>query len=69
MTPFKMKGITPIKHGTTEDFLYGRKGHNPDIMEGSHEDWHSDKAAAEEKGEKFNKPVPPDPNPKNPPPN
>jgi len=59
---FKMKGPmffkSALKHGSTEDFQYGRNGHNPDIMEGSHEDWHGDKATAEEKGEEFNTPPP-----------
>ena len=52
--PFKMMGSSPAKHGTTDDFLYGRNGHNPDIMEGKHEDWHIDKIklTPEEKIEK-----------------
>jgi len=49
--PFKMKGSkfygkgnqSPAKHGTTDDFLYGRNGHNPDTMSAMHEDWHGDK--------------------------
>tara|TARA_Y100001963_G_scaffold43258_1_gene60650 strand:- start:353 stop:3250 length:2898 start_codon:yes stop_codon:yes gene_type:complete len=31
---------TPMKHGTFEDFQYGRNGHNPDTMSAKHEDWH-----------------------------
>ena len=67
MSPFKMKGFPyagkpPTKHGTTDDFLYGRNGHNPDIMEGSHEDWHTDRIELtpeekKEKGETPNKQV------------
>ena len=30
--PFKMMGSSPAKHGTTDDFLYGKNGHNPDII-------------------------------------
>jgi len=40
---------SPAKHGTTDDFLYGKNGHNPDTMEGKHEDWHTDKIEAEKK--------------------
>ena len=47
-TSFKNMG-SPTKHGTTDDFLYGENGHNPDIMEGKHEDWHTDKIEAEKK--------------------
>lgn len=54
--PGKFK--SPINHGSTEDFQYGRNGHNPDIMEGKHEDWHGDKATAEKRGEEFNTPPP-----------
>jgi len=46
---FKMMGSSPAKHGTTDDFLYGKNGHNPDTMEGKHEDWHTDKIEAEKK--------------------
>ena len=46
---FKQIGSSPAKHGTTDDFLYGRNGHNPDTMEGKHEDWHTDKIEAEKK--------------------
>ena len=53
--PFKQMGSTPAKHGTTDDFLYGRNGHNPDIMEGKHEDWHTDKIEAEKKKPSPNK--------------
>tara|TARA_R100000541_G_scaffold21122_5_gene30936 strand:+ start:174 stop:620 length:447 start_codon:yes stop_codon:yes gene_type:complete len=60
---YKMKGSkfygmgnsSPAKHGTTDDFLYGRNGHNPDIMEGKHEDWHTDKIEAEKKKPSPNK--------------
>ena len=51
-TSFKTMGgseKSPAKHGTTDDFLYGRNGHNPDTMEGKHEDWHTDKIEAEKK--------------------
>ena len=57
-TSFKTMGGTeksPAKHGTTDDFLYGRNGHNPDIMEGKHEDWHTDKIEAEKKKPSPNK--------------
>tara|TARA_R110001592_G_scaffold162549_2_gene395804 strand:- start:53 stop:526 length:474 start_codon:yes stop_codon:yes gene_type:complete len=53
--PFKMMGSSPAKHGTTDDFLYGKNGHNPDIMEGKHEDWHTDKIEAEKKKPSPNK--------------
>ena len=45
---------SPAKHGTTDDFLYGRNGHNPDIMDNKHEDWHGDRIelTPEEKKEK-----------------
>jgi len=40
----KLPGIyrkeSPAKHGTLEDFQYGRNGHNPDTMSAKHEDWH-----------------------------
>ena len=57
---YKMKGFSgfkssPAKHGTTDDFLYGKNGHNPDIMEGKHEDWHTDKIEAEKKKPSPNK--------------
>ena len=57
---YKMKGFSgfkssPAKHGTTDDFLYGRNGHNPDIMEGKHEDWHTNKIEAEKKKPSPNK--------------
>ena len=60
---FKMKGSkfygkgnsSPVKHGTTDDFLYGRNGHNPDTMEGKHEDWHTNKIEAEKKKPSSNK--------------
>ena len=57
-TSFKTMGgseKSPAKHGTTDDFLYGRNGHNPDIMEGKHEDWHTDKIEAEKKKPSPNK--------------
>ena len=60
-TSFKTMGGTeksPAKHGTTDDFLYGRNGHNPDIMEGKHEDWHTDKIEAEKKKPEKKKPSP-----------
>jgi len=61
---FKQMGSSPAKHGTTNDFLYGRNGHNPDIMEGSHEDWHTDriKLTPEEKKEKGEVKEKPSPN-------
>ena len=63
---FKMMGSSPAKHGTTDDFLYGRSGHNPDIMEGKHEDWHTDKIEkeklAKEKEEKTGVKKKPSPN-------
>jgi len=46
---------SPAKHGTTDDFLYGKNGHNPDTMEGKHEDWHTDKIEAEKKKPSPNK--------------
>jgi len=57
---YKMKGFSgfkssPAKHGTTDDFLYGKNGHNPDIMEGKHEDWHTNKIEAEKKKPSPNK--------------
>ena len=60
---YKMKGSkfygkgnsSPAKHGTTDDFLYGRNGHNPDTMEGKHEDWHTNKIEAEKKKPSPNK--------------
>ena len=55
---FKMMGSSPAKHGTTDDFLYGKNGHNPDIMEGKHEDWHTDKIEAEKKKAEKKKPSP-----------
>ena len=40
----KLPGIyrkeSPVKHGSLEDFQYGRKGHNPDTMSADHEDYH-----------------------------
>jgi len=55
---FKMMGSSPAKHGTTDDFLYGKNGHNPDTMEGKHEDWHTDKIEAEKKKPSPNKQIP-----------
>ena len=57
---YKMKGFSgfkssPAKHGSTDDFLYGRNGHNPDTMEGKHEDWHTNKIEAEKKKPSPNK--------------
>ena len=50
---FKMRGSTlygsPVKHGTTMDFSYGRNGHHPDKMEASHEDLHRAQAEREKK--------------------
>ena len=48
-TPFKLMGSSPAKHGTTSDFHYGKNGHNPDIMDNKHEDFHA-KQAEMEKG-------------------
>jgi len=31
---------SPNKHGSLEDFQYGRNGHNPDTMSAEHEDFH-----------------------------
>ena len=48
-----MRGSTlygsPVKHGTTMDFSYGRNGHHPDKMEASHEDLHRAQAERQEK--------------------
>ena len=48
-----MRGSTlygsPVKHGTTMDFSYGRNGHHPDKMEASHEDLHRAQAEREKK--------------------
>ena len=52
---FKNIGSSPAKHGTTDDFLYGRNGHNPDTMEGKHEDWHTRKMEEEKKEPSPNK--------------
>ena len=46
---FKMMGSSPTKHGTTEDYQLGRNGHNPDTIESSHGDWHTDKIEAGKK--------------------
>jgi len=50
--PFKELGSSPAKHGATDDFLYGRNGHNYDTMEGKHEDWHTDKIELAQKRKK-----------------
>ena len=34
------KDSAPTKHGSLEDFQYGRNGHNPDTMSAKHEDFH-----------------------------
>ena len=39
--PFKQMGSTPAKHGKSEDFQRGKKGHNPDTMSAEHEDFHA----------------------------
>ena len=53
--PFKQLGSSPARHGTTDDFLSGENGHNPDVMEGKHEDWHTDKIEAEKEKPSPNK--------------
>ena len=47
-----LKGLlkkSPARHGTTDDFLHGRNGHNPDTMSSKHEDWHADKSKRKKK--------------------
>ena len=44
---FKRMGSSPAKHGTTSDFHYGKNGHNPDIMDNKHEDFHAMQAEME----------------------